>query len=495
MTNEIRAAIRPVKVRIEDDLIARQGVNAVDIAEKISNGKPTGELSIVVYVDKKVPLAKLSKAAAIPAEIDGIPTDVQEMSIELQPAWERLDASAMVDATAYPTLAGGISIGPAKTFYLTPPDVPTAGNYTMVGTLGALVRDTATGATMALTNFHVAAVNTAWSASDRLCQPGRPDGGVTPGGDFGTLARAVLSDHVDGAVVRLDAGKAWNASVTGIGAVNGTATATVGMAVRKRGRTTELTYGTVASVDFTVSVPYGDGLGTRTLRNQIRITTNTTRSTRFSDHGDSGSVIVDDNINVVGLLFAGSTDGSETFANPIATALSELGVTMLTGNPVLPVVTRGVACAPTVLTCPSVVACPTIGVVCRTKQTTCLTNVTLCKPSRLIVCPTTPVTCLRTSPVLCRISTLACPSQGVSCLTRGACPTVAVCGDPGRPGEQQQADYGYGGDDASAGAYEAGYAEGYAAASGASEQEQVDPSFWAGYLAALEQAGGEDAQQ
>ncbi|SMY11567.1 hypothetical protein BJEO58_01152 [Brevibacterium jeotgali] len=30
--------------------------------------------------------------------------------------------------------------------------------------------------------------------------------------------------------------------------------------------------------------------------------------------------------NVVGLLFAGSTDGSTTFANPVATALDELGV-------------------------------------------------------------------------------------------------------------------------------------------------------------------------
>ena len=44
------------------------------------------------------------------------------------------------------------------------------------------------------------------------------------------------------------------------------------MAVReKRGRTTELTHGTVAATDYTTKVDYGDGLGVVTLTNQIRI--------------------------------------------------------------------------------------------------------------------------------------------------------------------------------------------------------------------------------
>ncbi|MGW3209751.1 hypothetical protein [Streptomyces sp. NPDC001135] len=51
----------------------------------------------------------------------------------------------------------------------------------------------------------------------------------------------------------------------------------------------------------------------------------------FSDHGDSGSVIVDDQGFVVALLFAGA--GSNTVGNPIATVLQELNVSMCTGEP------------------------------------------------------------------------------------------------------------------------------------------------------------------
>ena len=79
-----RAAIRPVKESVEDELIARPGVVAVDIAEKETDGRKTGELSIVVFVEEKKPKGKLGKGALIPAEIDGVRTDVQELEIELQ---------------------------------------------------------------------------------------------------------------------------------------------------------------------------------------------------------------------------------------------------------------------------------------------------------------------------------------------------------------------------------------------------------------------------
>ncbi len=448
MNNEIRAAIRPVKARVEDELIARPGVNAVDIAEKVTGGQPTGELSIVVYVDKKQPPSRLGKGSAIPAEIDGVKTDVQEMTIELQsPRREPLDVAAQVDAGSYPTLVGGISMGPSRSFYLTPPEVPTAGNYVMVGTLGALVRDNATGATMALSNFHVAAVDTGWSTSDRQCQPGRVDGGSPPGDEFGTLARAVISEHVDGSVTTLDSGKQWKAQVQGIGDVAGTATAVLNQAVRKRGRTTELTYGTIASLDFTVSIDYGDGVGTKVLKNQLRIATDTTRSTRFSDHGDSGSVIMTDDRHVVGLLFAGSSDGANTFANPIDAVLSELDVTLLTGG--LTLNTNTVICKPSVLTiCPS--------------QTvfTCWSKTIICKPSVLTICVTKQVFC-PTMPVVCNqiTKTPICVVSGPVC---GGPPGGPVEGPVEQPGFQggEQVDYGYG----EADVYSAGYAEGYAAA-------------------------------
>jgi hypothetical protein len=335
--NEARAAIRPVKERVEDALIAQPGIVAVDIGHKISKGVRTGELSIVVYVDKKKPKSALPKDQVIPAEIDGIKTDVKELTIELQPAVELADGSAFVDATVYPTLTGGISMGPVRSLHLDPPDVPTSGQYVFSGTLGALVRDRASGATMALTNFHVACLNNSWTAGDRMVQPSIPDGGGSAV-QFGSLARGSLTDQVDAAVITLDAGKAWEPSIHDIGWVAGQAAAIVGETVRKRGRTTELTYGSVASTDFTASVNYGGAIGVRTLKHQLRINTDTTKSPRFSDHGDSGSMVVNASRHVVGLLFAGSNDGSMTFANPITCRI--------TRTPVCEVVYSRPACPP-----------------------------------------------------------------------------------------------------------------------------------------------------
>ncbi|KGN31622.1 hypothetical protein N802_02845 [Knoellia sinensis KCTC 19936] len=390
-----RAAIRPVKESVEDELLAKAGVVAVDIAEKETDGKKTGEQSIVVFVEKKKPKSKLGKGAAIPAEINGIKTDVQELVIELQPAYKLVDGTELfVDPADYPTLAGGISIGPRRSVFLSPPDVDAPGNYVFVGTLGAMVRDRATGATMALTNFHVACVNNTWSVGDRMVQPSLVDGGA-PTGEFGSLTRAAISENIDGAVITVDASEPWTASVTGIGAVAGSAMATVGMAVQKRGRTTEHTFGTVQSTDFTVSVDYGSDVGPRTLRHQIRIDTDTSRNPRFSNSGDSGSVVQDMSRNVVGLLFAGATDGSMTFANPIQAALDELSVDLLVAKPL---VTRPInTCFKTRLTSCLItrpyVACPPprtrFPVDCLvTRKYICdqVTRPPICRPTRIPLC-------------------------------------------------------------------------------------------------------------
>ncbi len=320
------ATIRPVKEAIEDELLARPGIVGVDIGEKVSGGQNTGQASILVFVEQKKPVEALPPGEVIPREVDGVKTDVQELVIELQSVRQLLVTDRQIDAAAYPVLAGGISMGPARRVRLEPPEVETPGEYVFVGTLGAMVRDRTTGATMAMTNFHVACVNEEWTVGDRIVQPSRVDGGDVTSQQFGSLSRAVLSENTDGAVILVDGAKRWDGEVVGIGAVAGSAVATREMAVQKRGRTTEHTFGTVASTEATLSLDYGDGLGTRTLRSQVRITTDTARSERFSEGGDSGSVVMDLDRNVVGLLFAGSTDGSTTFANPIAVALDELGV-------------------------------------------------------------------------------------------------------------------------------------------------------------------------
>ena len=476
--NQKRAAIRPVKDSAEDQFLARPGVVGVDIGEKYSDGKPTGELSIVVYVTEKKAKDALSTKEVIPKTVDGVKTDVQELVIELQVAAHRLEADAQVDATAYTTLHGGISMGPSRSIYMTPPEVPAAGNYVFVGTLGAMVRDRASGATMALTNFHVACVDDGWAVGNRMVQPGRPDGGNPATQEFGNLTRAQLTENTDGAVVTVDTGHAWDYTVEGIGDVAGTATATNGMAVQKRGRTTEHTFGTVGSTDATLSIDYGDGLGVRTLRHQIRVDTDTARSARFSDQGDSGSVVMDMNRNVVGLLFAGSTDGSTTFANPIAVALNELGVDLLV-RPAVPISRPIFHCLNTRLTICNIRTRPVLCDI-RTRSDLCfVTRPALCEiRTRSVtclvtrgVCPTRPEFCDPVSRGLCEITT----RSGCDFNTRGGCgfdnPGENINpGDvnprfPGRMGSQYDTD-----------TYE------------------EDPVFLAGYLAALEEVASLDEE-
>jgi hypothetical protein len=450
------AAIRPVKQRIEDELLAQPGVVGVDINEKVTKGTPTGELAIVVYVKEKKPKNTLSKAETIPSEIEGIPTDVKEETIELHALKVALDQVApLIDATQYATLHGGMSMGPCRSVHLDPPDVPASGDYIFVGTLGAIVKDRNTQAVMALTNFHVACVDNGWNVGDTMCQQSRVDGGTCPADVFGSLTRATLSTHVDGAVVSINSSKSTDCSIEQIGAVKGKATATLNAAVRKRGRTTGLTYGKVNSIDASVSIPYGDGLGTHTLKNQIRIEPDTAQSAQFSDHGDSGSVVVDGNNNVIGLLFGGSP--SATYANPIQYVLDELDVDLCV-KPTI-VLTKPVICEP-IVTRPIVCFIRTQPFICNL-----VTDPKICN--------------VLTTPNVCAVRTrLACP------VVTEVCPPVSLACGPGGPGgpierrvtvaegeEELASLYGKPGADARDDAFWLGY---YTALQALSEAEEAD---------------------
>jgi S1-C subfamily serine protease len=443
-----RAEVRPVKERVEDQLLNMPNVTGVDIRRKVTKGKETDRIAIVVSVAKKKPRSALSSEEVIPAEIDGIPTDVVEEQIVLHNDRVLLDEVApLIDATTYSTLQGGISMGPCRSVFLSPPDVPSAGNYIFVGTLGAIVKDRTSGARMALTNFHVACVDSTWAVGNTMAQPGRNDGGTCPANKFGAIVRATLSDHVDGSVVSIDAGKATACSIVEIGNVKGKNTAAVGMAIRKRGRTSGLTYGKVTSVDQSVSINYGDGLGTHTLKNQIRIEVDTAHSTVMSDHGDSGSVVVDANNKVIGLLYAGIDPGhTVSFANPIQNVLDELNVDLCVAT--VSIVTKPVICSPLVT---RVVVCV------QTRPATCSL---VTKP---IICNivTTPSVCvIRTRPATCPVVTKICP------IVTRACPI-----GPGPIERRIQSGAG----DAGGGDPGAWYGS-----------DPVDDAFWEGYYAALD---------
>lgn len=200
------------------------------------------------------------------------------------------------------------------------------------GTLGALVQS-AGGTQYILSNSHVLALSGRGSAGQDISHRGMIDANCAIPAVVADLTSFVAfssgANCCDAAIAQVRAGQVrTDGAILDVGIpCNTTRTASVGLAVRKSGRTTGFTTGSVSAVGVTISVAYskrcGQAGGTaRTFTNQIGIGPST-----FSAGGDSGSVIFDSSNHAVGLLFAGSS--STTFANPIGSVLGSFGVSMV----------------------------------------------------------------------------------------------------------------------------------------------------------------------
>ena len=185
----------------------------------------------------------------------------------------------------------------------------------------------------ALSNNHVYANENRASLDDNVLQPGAYDSGVDPDDAIGTLAAFESIVFSRRARNELDAAIALSSTVNlgtatpagGYGTPSSeTATAFVGMAVQKYGRTTGMTSGEITAINATVNVGYSRG--TARFVKQIIVES----GTPFIGGGDSGSLLVTDDsgLNPVGLLFAGTGDGLLAVANPIDLVLDRFGVTV-----------------------------------------------------------------------------------------------------------------------------------------------------------------------
>ena len=224
--------------------------------------------------------------------------------------------------------------------------------YCTVGTLGARVKDV-TNVHYALSNAHVFALQgsqtqgtvQAGVTGDRILQPGRVDMTAQACGSPSEINTAVIgrlwnytpivfsrkaSNTVDAAIAPVsvnDVGTATPADGYGVPSST-TRPATLDLPVKKYGRTTGLTTGTVTGVNATVMITYD--IGQARFVKQVIIQGS---GGPFSAGGDSGSLIVTQNGIVpqngnqpVALLFAGSS--SITIGNPIDLVLGAFGVTI-----------------------------------------------------------------------------------------------------------------------------------------------------------------------
>lgn len=202
------------------------------------------------------------------------------------------------------------------------------------GTIGAFV-ELQGGATAILSNNHVLADENRAAVGDSIYQPGPTDGGtarhqVASLSNFIRLRRR--GNAVDAAAEVIDGIALDHRRIRGIGRLAGLGGMPgIGDEVRKTGRTTGTRRGRVTAIELDNLVVAYD-TGDLSFDGQIEIEGTGRRG--FSDGGDSGSLIVDQDRLAAGLLFAGSGQGGSngrglTYANPIEPVLQELSVTLM----------------------------------------------------------------------------------------------------------------------------------------------------------------------
>lgn len=306
---EATARITEVQDKYVAELLALPNVVGVAASLKMTAGKLTKRWSLTVLVEQKLPTTKLRKAERVPEEVDDVPTDVIEVG--------RIEPLAFT-ARVRPALPG-YSIGHH--------------NIT-AGTFGCLVRDVG-GDHLILSNNHVLADSNQGQPGDLILQPGSYDGGVFPADGVATLERFEpitfgatrerpgRYNLVDAAVARPTFTRNVTASIIGLVIPRGVDQAFVGSQVVKAGRTTQVTNGHVTAVNATVVVGPYDTDGTKFAEFRHQIVTSA-----MSAPGDSGSLLMDSNLNAVGLLFAGSN--VITIHNHIADVETALGVRPVT---------------------------------------------------------------------------------------------------------------------------------------------------------------------
>lgn len=71
--------VMAIKSAHEQRLLAKPNVVGVGVGFRQKGGRPTRQVALVVMVRQKVPEGQLAPADRIPASIEGVPVDVQEV--------------------------------------------------------------------------------------------------------------------------------------------------------------------------------------------------------------------------------------------------------------------------------------------------------------------------------------------------------------------------------------------------------------------------------
>lgn len=214
------------------------------------------------------------------------------------------------------------------------------GHYKITaGTLGCFVISRTDQQRLILSNNHVLANENAASAGDAILQRAKFDGGTVAADGVGKLVafqslKPQGVNFVDCAVASIkDSINIRERKLGNFGDLAGVAPPItgIGIGVKKVGRTTGESTGRITAFELD-NVVVGYDIGNVRFDNQMEIEGD--GSDPFSAGGDSGSLIVDNDLAAVGLLFAGGDQGGSngmglTYANPIQVVLDTLKVDLI----------------------------------------------------------------------------------------------------------------------------------------------------------------------
>jgi hypothetical protein len=308
--------------------LLKKNIEAVGIGYKIKDGEQTRELAIICSVRKKLPISEIAKKNLIPREIKNVKTDVIEVGI-----------IKALHTNKHRPAPGGVSI---------------AHTDVTAGTLGCVIRRD--DVRYILSNNHVLACSNNAKIGDSIIQPGPHDDGKFPEDHIADLAdfvpinfsgipsecpisngfikiingilymiksktrlqaiKQAQSNLVDAAIAKPLNDEDVSDEIFEIGRIIGAESAILGMKIQKSGRTTGKTQGEITQVDVTANVHYG-GVKIAQFTDQIM-------AGPMCAGGDSGSAVLDEDNNIVGLLFAGSD--STMVANRIENVFELLNV-------------------------------------------------------------------------------------------------------------------------------------------------------------------------
>lgn len=317
------------------ELFKKANVVSVGTGYKYKNGVRTNEICVVVGVSEKLPLSALRLEDTIPETIDGVKTDVIKLG--------KIKAQTIDPTVKFRPAVPGSSIG----------------HYSITaGTFGCVVKKN--GVDYILSNNHVLANSNDAKLGDEILQPGSYDGGkltdlvgtlyayvpiqfegeeteeppvedpnppIDPPKDNGCFILNIVANTINKIYVlfnrksrlqviishtNLDKIKKYETGnintvdcalakpsvdvsrdILQIGQPEGISVAILGEEVQKYGRTSQYTKGEIIQLNATVEIDY-DG--------KIAIFENQIITTAMSQGGDSGSVVLDMNKNIVGLL-------------------------------------------------------------------------------------------------------------------------------------------------------------------------------------------------